>query len=151
MAVKQNPPQDFRIICNMQTHTHCLTSLSMYHFELQSCMDIFISHLFCCTMPENLYNTYIFFHKKEIITPYQFWCKKYKFVVEQNTDCSIWFKSIYGSEKGDIQMPQLEQKVRIPTNLPITQLELQLPCLCGGNMLLKTVTSLDFKYVLPLL
>ena len=71
----------------------------MYHFELQSCMDIFISHLFCCTMPENLYNTYIFFHKKEIITPYQFWCKKYKFVVEQNTDCSIWFKSIYGSEK----------------------------------------------------
>ena len=77
--------------------THAFSS--QFEYGLQSCMDIFISHLFCCTMPENLYNTYIFFHKKEIITPYQFWCKKYKFVVEQNTDCSIWFKSIYGSEK----------------------------------------------------
>ena len=73
-------------------------------------MDIFISHLFCCTMPENLYNTYIFFHKKEIITPYQFCCKKYKFVMEQNTDCSIWFKSIYGSEKRRHWLPQLESK-----------------------------------------
>ena len=62
-------------------------------------------------MPENLYNTYIFFHKKEIITPYQFCCKKYKFVMEQNTDCSIWFKSIYGSEKGDIGCLSWNQKV----------------------------------------
>jgi len=95
MAVKQNPPQDF-VIIHSHLHTHAFPgSYNIYH--LTTMHGRFYFSFILLTMPET-YITHISFYTKKIITPYQFCCKKYKFVMEQNKIVHYGFRVYMGPE-----------------------------------------------------